>query len=92
MAKYGNLKEILVLLVVLQCCLLALGHKILELSAMHHVLFSFVFQSLSVHHRYSVQFSSVTQSCPTLCDPMNRSTPGLPVHHHLPELTQTHVH
>ena len=37
------------------------------------------------------QFSSVTQSCPTLCDPMNRSTPGLPVHHHLPEFTQTHV-
>ena len=40
----------------------------------------------------SVQFSSVSQSCPTLCDPMNRSTPGLPVHHQLPELTQTHVH
>ena len=40
----------------------------------------------------SVQFSSVTQSCPTLCDPMNRSTPGLPVHHHLLEFTQTHVH
>ena len=40
----------------------------------------------------SVQFSSVTQSCPTLCDPMNRSTPVLPVHHHLPEFTQTHVH
>ena len=39
----------------------------------------------------SVQFSSVAQSCPTLCDPMNRSTPGLPVHHHLPEFTQTHV-
>ena len=38
-----------------------------------------------------VQFSSVTQSCPTLCDPMNRSTPGLPVHHHLPEFTHTHV-
>ena len=38
------------------------------------------------------QFSSVAQSCPTLCDPMNRSTPGLPVHHHLPEFTQTHVH
>ena len=36
-------------------------------------------------------FSSVTQSCPTLCDPVNRSTPGLPVHHHLPEFTQTHV-
>ena len=42
------------------------------------------------HH--SVQFSSVAQSCPTLCDPMNCSTPGLLVHHHLPEFTQTHVH
>ena len=40
----------------------------------------------------SVQFSSVSQSCPTLCDPMNHSTPGLPVHHQLPESTQTHVH
>ena len=39
-----------------------------------------------------VQFSSVAQSCPTLCDPMNRSTPGLPVHHQLPQFTQTHVH
>ena len=38
------------------------------------------------------QFSSVAQSCPTLCDPTNRSTPGLPVHHQLPEFTQTHVH
>ena len=38
------------------------------------------------------QFSSVTQSCLTLCDPMNRSTPGLPVHHQLLESTQTHVH
>ena len=37
-------------------------------------------------------FSSVAQSCPTLCDPMNCSTPGLPVHHQLPEFTQTHVH
>ena len=36
--------------------------------------------------------SSVTQSCPTLCDPMNPSTPGLPVHHKLPEFTQTHIH
>ena len=36
-------------------------------------------------------FSSVAQSCLTLCDPMNQSTPGLPVHHHLPEFTQTHV-
>ena len=42
-------------------------------------------------HEFS-QFSSVAQSCPTLCDPVNRSTPGLPVHHQLPEFTQTHVH
>ena len=41
---------------------------------------------------YLVQFSSVAQSCPTLCNPMNHSTPGLPVHHQLPEFTQTHVH
>ena len=40
----------------------------------------------------SVQFSSVAQLCLTLCNPMNRSTPGLPVHHQLPEFTQTHVH
>jgi len=40
----------------------------------------------------SDQIRSVAQSCPTLCDPMNRSTPGLPVHHQLPEFTQTHVH
>ena len=39
-----------------------------------------------------VQFSSVVQSCPTLCDPMNCSMPGLPVHHQLPKFTQTHVH
>ena len=40
----------------------------------------------------SVELSSVTQLCPTLCDPMNRSMPGLPLHHQLPEFTQTHVH
>ena len=40
----------------------------------------------------SVQFSSVAQSCLPLCNPMNRSTPGLSVHHQLPEFTQTHVH
>ena len=41
---------------------------------------------------WEFQFSSVAQSCPTLCNPMNCSTPGLPVHHQLPEFTQTHVH
>ena len=40
----------------------------------------------------SDQIRSVAQSCPILCDPMNRSTPGLPVHHQLPEFTETHVH
>ena len=40
----------------------------------------------------SDQIRSVAQSCPTLCDPMNLSMPGLPVHHQLPESTQTHVH
>ena len=41
---------------------------------------------------YISSVQSVAQSCPTLCDPMNGSTPGLPVHHHLPEFTQTHTH
>ena len=47
------------------------------------------------HRDYSqntVQFSSVAQSCLTLCDPMDCSTPGLPVHHQLPKFTQIHVH
>ena len=44
--------------------------------------------SFQIHN----QFSSVAQSCPTLYDPMNHSTPGLPGHHHLPEFTQTHIH
>ena len=43
-------------------------------------------------HKHSVWFSSVAQLCLTLCDPMNRSTPGLPVHHQLLEFTQTQVH
>ena len=47
-------------------------------------------QTYTYTHR-NVQFSSVAQSCPTLCNPMNHSTPGLPVHHQLPEFTQTHV-
>ena len=46
--------------------------------------------TLSLTH--ADQIRSVAQSCPTLCDPLNRSTPGLPVHHQLPEFTQTHVH
>ena len=49
-------------------------------------------QMLRASFPLELQFSSVAQSCPTLCDPMNRSTPGLPVHHQLLEFTKTHVH
>ena len=48
--------------------------------------------SIRLQDQSSVQLSSFTQSCPALCDPMNRSTTGLPVHHQFPEFTQTHVH
>ena len=60
------------------------------------VIFSKIIHGIRGSSIYSFsllyQFSSVAQSCPTLCDPINRSTPGLPVHHQLPEITQTHVH
>ena len=49
-------------------------------------------QLYTVSWDHSVQFSSVAQSCLTLCGPMNRNTPGLPVHHQLPEFSQTHLH
>ena len=54
----------------------------------------FTLKSFSVcsEHFITQSVSSVTQSCLTLCDPKNRSTPGLPVHHQLPEFTQTQVH
>ena len=51
-----------------------------------------ILEILTLRFSFWVQFSSVAQSCPTLCDPMNHSTPGLPVHHQLPEFTQTHTH
>ena len=51
-----------------------------------------VAESRTCTMEYSVQFGSVAQSCPTLCDPMDCSAPGFPVHHQLPELAQTHVH
>ena len=54
-----------------------------------HLLLFILFSSVQFS---SVQFSWVAQSCRTLCDPMNCSTPGLPVYHQLPEFTQTHVH
>ena len=74
----------------------------------HPVLSQFTFSAATANERHceaivltdhvlrpepgSVQFSSVAQSCPTLCNPMDLSTPGFPVHHQLLELAQTHVH
>ena len=60
------------------------------------MFYAYVSQNLPFHPSLpqysSVQFSSVTQSCPTLCDPMDCSTPGFSIHHQLPDLTQTHIH
>ena len=57
-----------------------------------NILHMLSLNKLSQYIYVSVQFSLVTQSCPTLCDPMNHSTPSLPFHHQLPKFTQTHVH
>ena len=72
-------------------------HPYLQSSVHHIISASSVFSlpvvlSSSSHNVLWYQFSSVAQSCLILCYPMNRSTPGLPVHHQLPEFTQTHVH
>ena len=52
----------------------------------------FLFYYIKIRHFSSIQFSSVTQSCPTLCGPMDCNMPGFPIHHQLLELAQTHVH
>ena len=65
-------------------------HLLLSIFICHLAFLLKEFPVLILAH--SVQFRSVAQSCPTLCDPMNRSTPGLFVHHQLLEFTQTHVH
>ena len=67
-------------------------HFILQGSSCICLLFFPSSKIRKIIHFPSVQFSSVAQSCPTLCESMNRSTPGLPVHHQLLEFTQTHVH
>ena len=56
------------------------------------IFISILYCISSFPYQNTLQFSLVAQLCPTLCDPMNCSTPGLPVHHQLPEFTQTHVH
>ena len=68
------------------------GHKGGVLSHRTSVLFYFSNNKAFYLTASSPSFSSVTQSCPTLCDPMDCSTLGLPVHHQLPRFTQTHVH
>ena len=70
-------------------CLRQLFHSPLSLSSRGSLV---LFWFLPEGWYHLCQFSSVAQSCPTLCDPMNRSTTSLPVHHQLPESTQTHVH
>ena len=69
------------------CLLFYSWKKFNKLSATRHYITirKFIYSVL-------IQFSSVTQSCLTLCDPMNCSMPGFPVHHQYPEFTQTHVH
>ena len=63
-----------------------------KLSSIIHTICSGLKHRIFYMLHQLLKFSSVTQSCPTLCDPMNPSAPGLPVHHQLPEFTQTHVH
>ena len=67
-----------------------LGHSSKILLILLMLLKSFLMRK--GQFKSSVQFSSVAQSCPTFCDPINFSMPGLPVYHQLPEFTQTHVH
>ena len=57
-----------------------------------HLLFPDIYHILGKKKKALFEIYSVIQSCPAVCDPMNLSTPGLPVHHQLPEFTQTHVH
>ena len=68
------------------------GHSSISLSHCISLCYNLCLTQDSVQLSHTDQIRSVAQSCLTLCDPMNRSTPGLPVHHQLPEFTQTHVH
>ena len=68
------------------------GKKITMYNICYKVILCNMENIANVFNNYSVQFNSITQLCPTLCDPMNHSMPGLPVHHQLPEFIQTHVH
>ena len=66
----------------------------LQLTKHFHIndLFILIFTEMLLNICEKIEFRSAAQSCPTLCDPMDLSTPGFPIHHQLPELAQTHVH
>ena len=76
----------------IQLCIKTSPDSFWSLPKSGHITYLFKGFKWIMYTDSSVQFSSVTQSCPTLFDPMNHSTPGLPFHHKLPEVTQTHAH
>ena len=83
------------IVVITACSLFRLAFPLYNMPLSIFRVFSCLNHFFSVMSNISlsdVQFSSVAQSCPTLCDPMDCSTPGFPIHHQLPEFTQTHVH
>ena len=71
---------------------MVLFYKITELIYIYHCFYNY-YEKYNIYKKANLySFCSVAQSCPTLCDPMNCSTPGFTVHHQLPELAQTYVH
>ena len=101
---WPNLHTVIHILSAIQLSQPCRPHHISDFSIGNHI--TFPIEKLSIHRKYvsllmytlyiknviGLQFSSVTQLCPSLCDLMDCSTPGFPVHHQLPELAQTHVH
>ena len=101
---WPNLHTVIHILSAIQLSQPCRPHHISDFSIGNHI--TFPIEKLSIHRKYvsllmytlyiknviGLQFSSVTQPCPSLCDLMDCSTPGFPVHHQLPEFVQTHVH
>ena len=77
---------------VMECSNFILLHVVVQFSQHHFLKLLSFLHCIFLTPLTQIQIRSVAQSCPTLCDPMNHSMPGLPVHHQLPEFTQTHVH
>ena len=89
MSKYGTIFPLMVLTLKYQSFFVVVEKY--QDFCYYHILLKTSCSSCYLQNFLISQFSSVTQSCPTLCNPMNCSTPGLPIHHQLPEFTQTHV-